>query len=101
MPQRRSNGGSSLTGNFADAVAILRPIATAANSSPRERLTLALIYGLQGDRRAAEHMARADLDHEAVQRNLAYYDNLRRLPPDARQRAIQGLSTQAKQTRPS
>jgi len=91
----------ALTGNFAEAVAVLAPIATARNSAPRERLTLALIYGLQGDRRAAEHIARVDLDHEAVQRNLAYYDNLRRLPPDARQRAIQSLSTQAKQTRPS
>ena len=84
----------ALTGNYAEAVGILRPIASAPSSTPRERLTLALIYGLQGDRRAAEHIARVDLDHESLQRNLAYYDNLRRLPPDARQRAIQSLSTE-------
>jgi Flp pilus assembly protein TadD len=91
----------ALTGNFADAVALLQPIATMPGATPRERLTLALIYGLQGDRRAAEHMARLDLDAAAVQRNLAYYDTLRRLSPDARQRAIQRLSTQTAQSRQS
>jgi Flp pilus assembly protein TadD len=82
----------SLTGNFAEAIAILRPIATAPTASPRERLTLALIYGLQGDPGAAERMARRDLDPQAVQRNLAFYDSLRRLSPEARARAIQALS---------
>jgi Flp pilus assembly protein TadD len=63
-------------------------------SSPRERQTLALIYGLQGDQRAAEQMARKDLDSASVQRNLAYYDSLRRLSPQARQRAIRSLGMQ-------
>jgi len=85
----------ALTGNFGEAVAVLHPIATARGSTQRERLTLALIYGLQGNRPAAAQIAAADLDHEAVERNLAYYDDLRRLPPAARQRAIQTLSTQS------
>lgn len=81
----------ALTENYADAVAALRPLATAVTSSPRERQTLALIYGLQGDRRAAEHMAQLDLDAAAVRENLAYYESLRRLSPEARHRAIQSL----------
>ena len=53
-----------------------------------------MIYGLQGDTRNAEHMARLDLDAEAVRHNLAYYESLRRLSPDARQRAVQALGMQ-------
>ncbi len=85
----------AMTGNYAEAVGILRPLATAVTSSPRERQTLALIYGLQGDRRAAEQMARLDLDPESARRNLAYYDGLRRLSPEARQRAILSLGTRS------
>jgi Flp pilus assembly protein TadD len=84
----------ALTENYADAVGILHPLATAVTSSPRERQTLALIYGLQGDRRAAAQMARLDLDPQTVLRNLAYYDSLRRLSPQARQHAVQSLGTQ-------
>lgn len=83
----------ALTGSYSEAVAILRPLATAVTSSPRERQTLALIYGLQGNRAAAEQMARLDLSTELVQRNLAYYDSLRRMSPEARRHAIQTLST--------
>ena len=91
----------ALTGSYPEAIAILRPLATAATSTPRERQTLALIYGLQGDSKAAEKMARLDLDAEGVRKNLAYYDNLRRLSPEARQRAIQSISTQNAQPRAS
>jgi Flp pilus assembly protein TadD len=88
----------ALTATYAEAVAILRPIATAVTSSPRERQTLALIYGLQGNRRAAEHMARLDLDGASVVRNLAYFETLRRLSPQARQRAIQANGAQTSRT---
>jgi Flp pilus assembly protein TadD len=91
----------ALSGNYAEAVRVLRPIATASTSSPRERQTLALIYGLQGDRRAAEEMARHDLDAPSVQRNLAYYDSLRRLSPQARQQAIRSLGIQDAPSRQS
>jgi Flp pilus assembly protein TadD len=82
----------ALTGDYAEAIGILRPIAMAVTASPRERQTLALIYGLAGDDREAGRLARLDLDAQAAQRNLAYYDTLRRLPADARARAIQALS---------
>jgi Flp pilus assembly protein TadD len=83
----------ALTGNYPEAIAILRPIAVGPASSPRERQTLAMIYGLQGNRVAAEQMARRDLDPQSAQRNLAYFDSLRQLSPDARARAVQSLST--------
>ena len=84
----------TLTGNYPEAAAVLRPLATAVTSTQRERQTLALIYGLQGNRPAAERMARLDLSPEAAARNLAYYETLRRLTPDARARAIQSIATQ-------
>ena len=39
----------------------------------------------------AERLSRQDLDPESVQRNLAYYETLRRLSPEARTQAIQAL----------
>ncbi len=89
----------ALTEDFDAAIAQLRPIATARDGSPRERQTLALIYGLKGDRGAAETMARIDLAPAAVEHNLAYYDTLRRLPPEARSKAI--LSAATRGTSPS
>ena len=83
----------ALTGNYPQAIAILGPIAAAPTASARERQTLSLIYGLMGDRPAAERLARVDLEPQAAQRNLAYYESLRRLSPDARARAIQSIST--------
>src|SRR5205085_829079 len=79
--------------NDPEAVAVLRPLATAPIGSPRERQTLALIYGLAGDRKAAEQIARRDLDAASVQHNLAYYERLRKLSPEARRRAIQSLGS--------
>ena len=84
----------ALSGSYPEAAALLRPMAMTPTASPRERQTLALIYGLQGDTRNAEHMARLDLDAETVRHNLAYYESLRRLSPDARQRAVQALGMQ-------
>jgi Flp pilus assembly protein TadD len=91
----------ALTGDYDQAIARLRPIAAAPSSTPRERQTLALIYGLKGDRRAAEQLGRLDLEPSVVQHNLAYYDNLRRLSPEARSRAIRALGTNPGASRPS
>src|SRR5439155_17039685 len=91
----------ALSGNYPEAIGVLRPLATAKTSSLRERQTLALIYGLQGNRKEAEHIARLDLDPVSVQRNLAYYESLRLLSPEARHRAIQSLGSQAKPAEPS
>jgi Flp pilus assembly protein TadD len=82
----------AVTGNYGEATAVLAPIALSPTGTPRERQTLALIYGLQGDRGQAERMAKLDLDPQSVQRNIAFYDTLRRLSPEARAKAIQSLT---------
>jgi Flp pilus assembly protein TadD len=82
----------AVTGNYAEAIAVLTPIAIGPTGTPRERQTLALIYGLQGDRGQAERLAKVDLDPQSVQRNMAFYDTLRRLSPEARAKAIQSLT---------
>jgi Flp pilus assembly protein TadD len=82
----------ALTEKYDQAIALLRPVAYASGASPRERQTLALIYGLKGDPKAARELARMDLDAASVDHNLAFYDTLRRLPPDARSRAILSAS---------
>lgn len=84
----------ALTGNYPEAIAILRPIAASPAATPRERLTMALIYGLEGNGPAAAQMAARDLDAAAVKHNLAYYETLRRLSPEARQHAIATLGLQ-------
>ena len=63
----------------------------APGASAQERQTLALIYGLQGSVAEAARLGRIDLDEASVEHNLAYYQTLRELPPEARDRAI--LST--------
>lgn len=83
----------AITGDYAEAVRTLRPVAMALTATPRERQTLALIYGLAGNRSAAARMARLDLEPDAVAHNLAFYDTLRRLSPQARARAIESLTT--------
>jgi len=91
----------ALTGNYDEAIVILSPIAMAPAGTPRERQTLALIYGLQGDDRTAERIAGLDLDLQSVRRNLAFYETLRRLPPEARARAIRSMTTSRAVVRPS
>jgi Flp pilus assembly protein TadD len=85
----------ALTGDYGEAVAVLRPIALAGGASAQERQTLALIYGLEGNFVEARRVAGLDLDPQSVQQNLAFYDSLRRLSPQARSRAIRSLSTRA------
>jgi hypothetical protein len=52
---------------------------------------LSLIYGLAGDSDEAARLGRIDLDEAAVEHNLAYFETLRRLSPEARDRAILSL----------
>ena len=49
---------------------------------------MALIYGLQGSTAEAARLGRMDLDEAAVEHNLAFYETLRELSPEARDRAI-------------
>jgi Flp pilus assembly protein TadD len=87
----------ALSGEYRDAIAILQPLAMTATASPRERQTLALLYGLAGNVAEAGRLGRIDLDDAAVEHNLAYYQTLRELSPEARSRAIlsAGRSTSA------
>jgi Flp pilus assembly protein TadD len=78
----------ALSERFDQAVGLLRPIALGPSATPQERQTLALIYGLKGDEAAARALARRDLDPSSVDHNIALYETLRHLPPDARSRAI-------------
>ena len=78
----------ALSGNYPAAVAVLGPIALAPKASAQERQSLALIYGLDGRTADAARLGRIDLDEAAVEHNLAYYQTLRELSPEARSRAI-------------
>lgn len=82
----------ALSEHFDEAIAILRPIAQGPGATAQERQTLALIYGLKGDQNAARQVALVDLDPGSVDHNLAFYESLRRLSPDARSRAVLSAS---------
>jgi Flp pilus assembly protein TadD len=83
----------ALSGDYPNAIAVLQPLAMASSSSPRERQTLALIYGLRGNVAEAARLGRIDLDDASVEHNLAYYQTLRELSPEARSRAILSRGT--------
>ena len=78
----------ALSGDYPAAVAVLQPMATAPSGTAQERQTLALIYGLEGSTGEAARLGRVDLDEAAVAHNLAYYQTLRTLSPQARDQAI-------------
>jgi Flp pilus assembly protein TadD len=78
----------ALSNNYPAAIAELQPVAMAPAGTARERQSLALVYGLQGNDAEAARIGRIDLDQAAVEHNLSYYRILRELPPDALSRAI-------------
>jgi Flp pilus assembly protein TadD len=78
----------ALSGHVFAGVNVLHPLADAPEATPSERQTLALLYGLEGDRAAAARLARVDLDEAAVEHNLGYFESLRALSPEARNRAL-------------
>jgi Flp pilus assembly protein TadD len=86
----------ALSEKYVAAIGLLQPIADGSGSSPQERQTLALIYGLKGDDQAARNIARHDLDPAAVDHNIALYETLRRLSPDARSKAILSVTAAMK-----
>ena len=69
----------SVSGRHDEAIQVLRKSASGPKATPRNRLNLALAYGMAGEVSAAAEMARIDLDEAAVQRNLAFYATLRAL----------------------
>jgi Flp pilus assembly protein TadD len=78
----------ALSGNYPNAISVLQPLATSPAGTAQERQTLALIYGLAGNPAEAARLGRLDLDDAAVAQNLAYYQSLRELSPEARTQAI-------------
>jgi Flp pilus assembly protein TadD len=78
----------AVSGNYQGAVDLLAPAALAPAGSARERQSLALIYGLEGNDAEAARIGRIDLDEASVEHNLGYYRTLRALPPDALSQAL-------------
>jgi Flp pilus assembly protein TadD len=82
----RSNLGLSLalSGKFDEAIATLRAAAAAPDATAKTRGNLALALGLAGRPDEAAQVARTDLDEQSVQSNLAFYAQLRAMPPQQR-----------------
>lgn len=78
----------TLSGDYPNAIAVLQPLAMGPTGSPQEQQTLALIYGLSGNPEQAARLNGRYLNPTEVQTNLAYYQTLRQLSPEARSRAI-------------
>jgi Flp pilus assembly protein TadD len=78
----------ALSGSYPNAISVLQPLAMSAAGTPQERQTLALIYGINGNTAEAARLGRIDLDDASVEHNLAYYQSLRELSPEARSQAI-------------
>lgn len=92
----RNNLGLSLAlaGKFKEGIMVLRSVAADPRAGSRQRLNLALVYGLAGKFEAAAEIARIDLDEASVRRNLAYYRTLRALKdPRAALKAIGAAGT--------
>jgi Flp pilus assembly protein TadD len=82
----RSNYGLSLaiTGPPQEAIAQLAPIASGPRADARVRQNLAFAYAMAGDLENSLLLCRRDLDERNAQRQLAYYAQLRGLPPEVR-----------------
>ncbi|MEE8393555.1 MAG: tetratricopeptide repeat protein [Rhodospirillales bacterium] len=61
------------SGDLDTAINTLKRASVLARRSPQVRQNLALFYGIRGDFKSAESLARMDLDEEAVRNNLAFY----------------------------
>jgi Flp pilus assembly protein TadD len=67
----------ALTGHFPEALEIITPMARSSTATPQIRQNLALIYGLKGDPERASAMSRVDLDQQAVEANLKFFEAVR------------------------
>jgi Flp pilus assembly protein TadD len=68
-----------LSGDYPEAIEILRAITSDPSATSRHRQNLAMAYGLAGDIKEAARVARLDLEESQVQNNLSYYLTLRSL----------------------
>ena len=75
----------ALAGKYDDATDILQSLVQVPDAEERMRQNLALVYGLEGNDGQAAHFGRMDLDEDAVNNNLKYYQAMRNLDsPTAR-----------------
>ncbi len=91
-PRLLMNYGLSLalTGQAADAMAVLDSVARLSPATPRQDLSLALAYGLVGDTERAAQLAATHLDDAAIAQSLAAYARIRALPTHASKAAAIG-----------
>ena len=88
-PLRNDLGLSlALAGKYPEAIAVLSALAADPTASPRNRLNLALVYGLAGDDAKAAAAARRDLGEKDNAANQNYYRMLRGLDDKARTQAV-------------
>jgi Flp pilus assembly protein TadD len=82
----RSNLGLSLaiSGSPDEAIAQLVPIVRTTRSDARTRQNLAFAYVMAGQPENALQLCRRDLDERNSQRQLAYFMQLRSVPPEVR-----------------
>jgi len=83
----------ALTRNYPTSLDILTRLVNTPQSTARNRQNLALVYGLMGDEQRAAEIGRQDLTDEQVQRNLAYYAQLRQLNDQQRSAAVFNTDT--------
>lgn len=78
----RSNYALSLalSGDTDGALETIAPLAGAPMASPQQRQTVALVYGLAGNKAEAERLARIDLDDASVEANMQRIAALRNAP---------------------
>jgi Flp pilus assembly protein TadD len=67
----------AMSGHYDEALEIIMPMARAATSTTQLRQNLALIYGLKGDKEHASSISRMDLDQQATEANLRFFDLVR------------------------
>ncbi|MGH7125424.1 MAG: tetratricopeptide repeat protein [Stellaceae bacterium] len=72
----------AMSGNFDEALEIMTPMARASTSTAQLRQNLAVIYGLKGDNDRATSISRMDLDQQATEANLRFFDFVRAPKPN-------------------
>jgi Flp pilus assembly protein TadD len=94
LPLQNNYGLSlALSGNYQESIRVLRGVASHPTATARNRLNLALAYGLANQTDQAARAASADLDPLSVQRSLQHYATLRSLSGPARSQAIRNDPT--------
>lgn len=80
----------ALSGDFDDAIRLLREAAADPAAGARTRHNLALVHGLAGNDAEARNVSANDLSEAEIVNNLAFYARLRNLPPEDRTKAVFG-----------